>query len=454
MIAGPEKARRPSTTMVNVASDVPSHPKDVVDVLYRQSLLGNAAVADVALRENSIVQRGHASESIQAKLTVSEPGDALEQEADRVAEQVVSRVARSTGKQQCPVCGGAGTCTACQQKRSTIQPKHKSGESLDVDPEVASEIAALRGGGQPLPRGVRDNFEAQFGQDFAGVRIHDGGKAADLADAVGARAFTARQDIIFGRNEYAPDGMEGQLLLAHELTHVVQQGSAVSSPGAGDETLFRQSDVSSGGGPDPCFDLLQAIIEFLNEVAQRFNDALNDPHDLFRDHRTVKEAHPDYGSWDGHRDRYNYTRDNLRRKIAEWDSNDDCRAFRLSKQQQEDLEEAREFGSKEFPAKPSPSMREAPREESESVWDKLRKYLPEILVAGLIAIAAYAAAAAVVACFASGACEFAAVLAGVGFLLVLGISAVMRAAGVQDKSESSSVAINEDQQSNDDERPT
>ena len=96
-------------------------------------------------------------------------------------------------------------------------------------------------------------------------------------------------------------------------------------------------------------------------------------------------------------------------------------------------------------------MREAPREVGESVWDKLRKYLPEILVAALVAIAAYAVAAAVVACFASGACEFAAVLAGIGFLLVIGISAAMRAAGVQD---SGPVASSDDPGSDDEERPT
>lgn len=479
MTDGRDKASRPRSDMPDVAADVPHQLKNFLDVGRSQSLLGNAAVADAALnmpssvsaglparspapadlvtselgrtRGNSVVQRVLSFDSVQAKLTVSQPGDAHEREADRVAEQVVSGVARPTVQRQCPVCGDAGTCADCQQKPPAIQPKHKSGASLAIDPQTAAEIVSLRGGGQPLPQGVRDKFEPHFGRDFSAVRIHDDSKAADLADAVGARAFTSQQDIVFGRSQYAPEGVEGQRLLAHELTHVVQQGSAVASPGTVAETVFRQTAVTPGGGPDPCLDLILAIIEFLNDVAQRLNDALNDRHDLFRDHRGTKDAHPEHGSWDGHRDRYNYERDRLRRKIAEWDSNDDCRAFRLSRQQQEDLDEAREFGNKAYPERPSPSMREAPREVGESVWDKLRKYLPEILVGALIAIGAYLVAGAVVACFASGACEFAAVLAGVGFLLVIGISAAMRAAGIQDRGP---VASSDDPASDDEERPT
>src|SRR5262249_33159931 len=156
----------------------------------------------------------------------------------------------------------------------------------------------------------------------------------------------------------------GRRLLAHELTHVLQQDGATSGVQISStpcETifkscdqathLFRQTVGSPGGpgGPDPCLDILEAIIALLDEVAQRFNDAINDPHELFKYHRRARDAHPDYGSWDGHRDRYYYDRERLRQKVGEWDSNDDCRGYRLSDQQQRDLEEAEEFKNKEFP---------------------------------------------------------------------------------------------------------
>ncbi len=202
--------------------------------------------------------------------------------------------------------------------------------------------------------------------------------------------------------------------------------------------VLRQVAVPAGGGAngrDPCLDLLQAIIDLLDEVAKRFRDAQDDPHELFKFHRHRDEAHPDHGSWDGHRDKFREKRDELRRKLAEWDANDDCGKLRLSEQQQEDLTEAREFGGKEFPAKPARTLREAEESEQESIWDKLRRPLPGWVVNTLIALGAFALAVVLVVAFATGAGEVALAVAGVGLVLGLAIKAAMRAAGVRDTSE-------------------
>jgi len=202
--------------------------------------------------------------------------------------------------------------------------------------------------------------------------------------------------------------------------------------------VLRQVAVPAGGGTnghDPCLDLLQAIIDLLDEVAKRFRDAQDDPHDLFKFHRHLNEAHPDHGSWDGHRDKFHEKRDELRRKVAEWDANDDCGEFRLSRQQQEDLIEAREFSGKEYPAKPARTLREAEESEQESIWDKLRRPLPGWVVNTLIALGAFALAVVLVVAFATGAGEIAVAVAGVGLVLGLAIKAAMRAAGVRDTSE-------------------
>jgi hypothetical protein len=157
-------------------------------------------------------------------------------------------------------------------------------------------------------------------------------------------------------------------------------------------TISRQATVPPGGpgGHDPCLDLLQTIIDFLNDVAKRINDALDDPHGLFEHHRRLKDAHPEHGSWDGHRDRYYYERGRLRQKLAEWDSNDDCRGFRLSRQQQEDLTEAREFGEKEFPERPARSLREGQEPEPstrERIAESLRRAgVPAWAVAALVVL--------------------------------------------------------------------
>ncbi|MGO9784012.1 MAG: DUF4157 domain-containing protein [Streptosporangiaceae bacterium] len=169
---------------------------------------------------------------------------------------------------------------------------------------------------------------------------------------------------------------------------------AEARAGVGDAAarLMRQTTTSPGmpGGPDPCMEIFEQIVELLNEVAQRINDALDDPHDLFKDHRNVKDAHPDYGSWDGHRDRYYYDRDRLREKLAEWDGNDDCRGRRIQEQQQQEFNEAKEYAEKEYPERPAKTMREAPEPDPstrERIADALREAgVPAWAVAGLVVL--------------------------------------------------------------------
>ncbi len=109
----------------------------------------------------------------------------------------------------------------------------KAGRTEGQAPAVSSDLEArIRrlSGGRPLTDSARSFFEPRFDQDFGGVRVHSGPAAARLASVLDARAFTVGRDIVFGEGEYAPRSQAGRRLLAHELTHVVQQGGA--SPGA------------------------------------------------------------------------------------------------------------------------------------------------------------------------------------------------------------------------------
>lgn len=93
--------------------------------------------------------------------------------------------------------------------------------------QIETAIERARGGGRALDGGVRQQMEAAFGRDFSGVRIHTASEADALNRAVNARAFTTGQDIFFRSGEYAPGSSAGRELLAHELTHVVQQTGAI-----------------------------------------------------------------------------------------------------------------------------------------------------------------------------------------------------------------------------------
>ncbi len=165
-------------------------------------------------------------EPVQAKLTVGEPGDKYEQEADAVAHQVVEQInapkTEPSVQRQSEV-GGASerNITVMRHSESGVS----GGESVTID--VEQGIHQARGGGQGLDESVREPMERAFGADFSGVKVHADGDADMLNRSIAARAFTTGQDIFFKQGEYDPRSRGGQELLAHELTHVVQQTGRV-----------------------------------------------------------------------------------------------------------------------------------------------------------------------------------------------------------------------------------
>jgi hypothetical protein len=165
-------------------------------------------------------------EPVQAKLTAGEPGDKYEQEADAVAHQVVEQInapkTEPSVQRQSEV-GGASerNITVMRHSESGVS----GGESVTID--VEQGIHQARGGGQGLDDSVREPMERAFGADFSGVKVHADGDADRLNRSIAARAFTTGQDIFFKQGEYDPRSRGGQELLAHELTHVVQQTGRV-----------------------------------------------------------------------------------------------------------------------------------------------------------------------------------------------------------------------------------
>lgn len=147
----------------------------------------------------------------QAKLTVGAPDDAFEKEADQVADQVM----------RMPEPGVQRMCSECEEEQK-IQAKEEPGETPSVPAGFEPRFAALQGSGQPLPASERAFFEPRFGRDFSNVRLHSGPAANELASSVHARAFTLGDAIVLGAGGYERG------LLAHELTHVVQQGGSTS----------------------------------------------------------------------------------------------------------------------------------------------------------------------------------------------------------------------------------
>jgi hypothetical protein len=100
-------------------------------------------------------------------------------------------------------------------------------EGTTASTHLESSIDQARGGGQSLSNSIRQPLEQLMGANFGSVRVHTDARADQLSRSINAQAFTTKNDIFFSKGKYDPDSRNGQTLLAHELTHVVQQGSAV-----------------------------------------------------------------------------------------------------------------------------------------------------------------------------------------------------------------------------------
>lgn len=137
---------------------------------------------------------------VRAKLEMTEPGDHDEQEADAVANTVVNggKIARKISN------GGGGS------------------SGIVVSTQMESQLSQLQGGGRQMPESLRNMMESGFGHDFSQVRLHTDSEAASMSSSIHAKAFTLGNDIYFNRGQFNPNTSEGQRLVAHELTHVVQ----------------------------------------------------------------------------------------------------------------------------------------------------------------------------------------------------------------------------------------
>jgi outer membrane protein OmpA-like peptidoglycan-associated protein len=185
----------------------------------------------------------------QPKLSINQPNDVYEQEADHMADRVmrmtdpalnlnnffkptniiqrkcqhceeeekhVHRKENSTSTIQCK-------CKACEEKEKQVHRKESGGSEVQGSSELDSYVSSLSSSGHGLSQGSRSFFEPRFGQDFSSVRIHADSVAAKSAQSINALAYTTGNNIVFNSGQYSPESSSGKQLMAHELTHVVQQ---------------------------------------------------------------------------------------------------------------------------------------------------------------------------------------------------------------------------------------
>ncbi len=252
----------------------------------------------------------------QAKLIVGSPNDPLEHEADRIAADVVSGIQRSlSNRAAVPLVGpvaeevpqypisDAGllsdarslqrACTSCADQEApmatqTRVQRNVRASTFDAPPGFIAEVQYARTrGGHSLDSGLRSTMERGFARNFVSVKFHDDVRAAELAGQVQARAFTVGNDVFFNHGEFRPHASGGQILIAHELAHVLQQGQAPqrvlrravsTQTEAAGSTSARTSDDKQEGHVEP-----SSAVRLASETVQRWlDDAIDAQSDKMR----------------------------------------------------------------------------------------------------------------------------------------------------------------------------
>jgi len=233
--------KKPSSTKENSAphkqkTGFRSQSSHLDRILFLQRTIGNQAV-------EWLIKSG----TLQAKLRIGQQGDKYKQEADQVADEVIwmpePQVQRREAEEKEKLPSQPKTIAKTiapiralthqrqddeegelkkKEEEELLQTNGCTGKIPEVAPDFEAHINAQRGGGQPLSAETRTFMESRFGYDFTDVRVHTDTQAAE---ALNARAFTMGKDVVFGAGQYSPWTTAGKRLIAHELTHVVQQGN-------------------------------------------------------------------------------------------------------------------------------------------------------------------------------------------------------------------------------------
>ena len=321
-------------------------------------------------------------------LVVGAEDDRYEQEAERAAE----RVMRMAG----PALAG-GAPRAVQRVSAAA-----TGET--AAPPIVHDVLASPG--QPLEAGTRAFFEPRFGHDFSHVRVHTDARAGESARAVGALAYTVGHHVVFAPDRFAPGSASGRWLVAHELTHVLQQGfgGEASSGAAAVHTGARggraSGDAAETTGPRP------SRIPGTPGVLQRSEgddrSRQSRPRNAPRGTRPIDQSGLD-------REDVHTIKDGVGAGPRDW----------VGITPEGDVVTTDADGNAENHGPASDYLRRTHTEIPSWLW-------PLVTVVGIVVVAG------IIACFATGVCEFAAVVGGLSYATAMMILGLLRSAGIRD----------------------
>lgn len=288
-------AQKPETTQPTTSAKSSTLSRSFVgqahhpnSILHLQSMIGNQAVLRLlqssAEERNAVlvgtalprlehdfaripVSPSKAGTLLQTKLAINKPGDEYEQEADRVAEQIM----RMPEPQMQLACACGRACPKCNTEQ--LRPERERLQTKRVRASATERVSAppmvhevLQSPAQPLDFATRVFMEPRFHHDFSQVRVHTDNNAADSARDIKALAYTSGHEIVFAAGQYSPSTHQGQHLIAHELAHVIQQTGPSASHSdtlridrqpAGPDPAAEENEVS---GDEPAKDVLAGTV--------------------------------------------------------------------------------------------------------------------------------------------------------------------------------------------------
>ena len=213
---------------------------------------------------------------IQPKLTVGSPDDPYEKEADAVADRVMRMPEPGFVQRKCAECEEEEKELQRKPLRPVVTPFFQAKNETTISDGMANSIQSSKGGGSMLDPGINSFMSSRFNHDFSAVRIHTDSRATQLSRDLNAKAFTAGNDVYFNAGQYRPGSSEGKHLLAHELTHVMQQNSGYAKTiGTSPSEFLMKRD----GGESPQQGLNEETVacpdpERLDEIEENFRSMI------------------------------------------------------------------------------------------------------------------------------------------------------------------------------------
>ena len=183
---------------------------------------------------------------IQPKLTINQPNDIYEQEADVMADHVMRMSIDNNSFFQPAITSIQRKCAHCEEEEKKAQRKENGNSGAVASSQTENYIDTVSGG-RSLSQSERNFFEPRFGYDFSNVQLHTNAAANESAKDINAMAYTSGNNIVFGANQYQPETDSGKQLMAHELTHVVQQNTHTIQRAASD---YEITELPQGAASD------------------------------------------------------------------------------------------------------------------------------------------------------------------------------------------------------------